>query len=87
LLALSAWDGWQPVTQADFKLVRELGQFAMTAKRPLRPFAVLSPDHLAATRAQLGPAGFVVAKKTVRRDEDRRPLSVEEVRRARELAA
>ncbi len=76
----------QPPTLAELAIERNRALFALSAKYPLRPHAVLSAEQLAATRAQLGPAGFVVRKGPGRRDEDRRALTAEELKAARSAA-
>ena len=74
------------VLTIELTMQRNRESFALNAKYPLRPNAVLTAEQLTAARAQLGPAGFVAPRKRSRRDEDRRPLTAEEVRRARVLA-
>jgi hypothetical protein len=60
--------------------------FALSAKYPVRPVAVLTPEQLAATRAQLGPAAFMLPKPANRNDVERRPLTRDELLDARAAA-
>ena len=45
-------------TIAELSLERNREAFARTAKYPIRAFAVMTPEQLAATRALLGEAAF-----------------------------
>jgi hypothetical protein len=47
---------------------------------------VLTPEQLAATRAQLGPAAFMLPKPANRNDIERRPLTRDELLDARAAA-
>jgi hypothetical protein len=76
----------QTPTAIERELFRRGIDFAAQAKYPIRRNAVLSPDQLAAARAQLGPAGFGMREGASTRDADRRPLTAEELRVARARA-
>jgi hypothetical protein len=75
-----------PPTFAEWQLERNRELFAPSAKYPLRPDKALTPEQLAAARAQLGPAGFVVRNGPGRREQDRHPLTAEQLRDARAAA-
>jgi hypothetical protein len=75
-----------PPTLAEQAFERNRAAFALSAKYPVRPIAVLAPAQLAATRAQLGPAAFVVPKAANRNDIERRPLTRDELLDARAAA-
>jgi hypothetical protein len=75
-----------PPTLAEQAFERNRAAFALSAKYPVRPVAVLTPEQLAATRAQLGPAAFVVPKAANRNDIERRPLTRDELLDARAAA-
>lgn len=77
-------DPWTPVstlppTAIETATDEATADFARTAKYPVRKWAVLSPEQLAATRARLGHAGFVPPKTPNRREQDRRPLTRDEL--------
>lgn len=76
-------DGPFPPTLAELAFEENRRGFEVEAKYPVRPVAVLTPEQLAAARAQLGSAAFVPSKAPNRKDEDRRPLTRDELRDAR----
>lgn len=69
-----------PPTWLEQARERDAAAFAAAAKYPVREFSVLTPEQLAAARAQLGPGAPVVGKAT---PGDRRPLTAEQLRAAR----
>jgi hypothetical protein len=75
-----------PPTLAEQAFDRNRAAFALSAKYPVRPVAVLTPEQLAATRAQLGPAAIVLPKPANRSAIDRRPLTRDELLDARAAA-
>lgn len=71
-----------PPTWLERQRERDAALFAAAAKYPVREFSVLSPEQLAAARAQLGAGAPVVATLG-----DRRPLTKDELRAARAAAS
>jgi hypothetical protein len=65
------------------RLFRDRVEFAVAAKYPIRPWAVLTPEQLSAARGQLGSAAPFVAPLASHRDVDRRPLTRDELHDAR----
>jgi hypothetical protein len=72
-----------PPTLAEQAFERNRAAFALSAKYPVRPVAVLTPEQLAATRAQAGVSVPRGKPQTV----DRRPLTAPEIEAARERLA
>ena len=75
-----------PPTLAERAFDANRAAFALSAKYPIRPVAVMTPEQLAATRAQLGPAAFVLPKAANRNEAERRPLTRDELLDARAAA-
>jgi hypothetical protein len=70
-------------TLIERRMAADLKAFAATAKYPIRPWAVLSQEQLAAARAQMGAAAFRPAKGANWHDVDRHPLTPKELRATR----
>ena len=69
-----------PPTAGELAIERNRQAFALSAKYPVRPDAVLNPEQLAATRAQLDARGGVsMDRAKLRNREDRRPLTLAEI--------
>lgn len=51
-----------PLTRLELQMIRDREAFAAEAKYPLRVWAELTPEQLAATRAQLGTAAVVIRR-------------------------
>jgi hypothetical protein len=75
-----------PPTLAEQAFETNRAAFALSAKYPVRPVTVLTPEQLAAARAQLGPAAFMLPKAANRNDVERRPLTRDELLDARAAA-
>ena len=77
-----------PAALAELAFEENRRGFEVEAKYPVRPVAVLTPEQLAAARAQLGPAAFVPPKTKNLSAVDRRPLTRDELldARARRIA-
>lgn len=73
-------------TLTELRLEKNQADFVQIAKYPIRANAVLTPEQLAATRAQLGDAAFVAPMMPKRSQVDRRALTPEEVKLARAMA-
>ena len=77
----------QTPTFAELAFANDRARFALIAKYPVRPIAVLTPGQLTAARAELGLAAFFAPTKPSRRDQDRHPLTADELRDARAAAS
>ena len=73
-------------TLTELRLEKNQADLVQGAKYPIRVNAVLTPEQLAATRAQLGDAAFVASVAPKRSQVDRRALTPEEVKLVRAKA-
>lgn len=73
-------------TLTELRLEKIQADLVRDAKYPIRANAVLTPEQLAATRAQLGDAAFIAPVAPKRSQVDRRALTPEEVKLARAMA-